>query len=433
MRSRHQLRIAEPRSHPRRPARGIGPQRVRQLIAAVYQVVPRRKPHAHALAHRVGHAQPVAHRETRHHQREARHRRQGALPCHSVKHQEQAREDQRRSHVPLQKEKHERERHRDRHRQNVFERRNIQMFGQWRQALPRFARVTQHVPPLREIPGQKQHQQQTDDLHRLESQQVHFGVARARSGPEQNQHGGKREAREQRHEAQLPQQPFVIEPAGHRQQQASARHALRETGEQQRIPHRVAQRNHEDQARAREQQRGRQQPLVATEPPQAPPHMHQQERQKERAHPAVEGALKALRPPHHEKRLQLPELIGGQQAANPGERADIREPARSVVDLARGFRSRMRVGDGAKRRQQVFACAQLIEIEQPLGSQTLRGLGQPRRFSLVNQVQPQRHQAARQQQSQQFAAPPTPARAPGLGPSRRRASRHRHLVPVQLS
>src|ERR1039458_9317441 len=146
---------------------------------------------------------------------------------------------------------------------------------------------------------------QADDLHRLETQQVHFGVARARPGPEQNQHGGKREAGEQRYEAQLPQQPLVIESARDRQQQASARHTLRKTGEQQRIAHRVAQRNHEDEARARQQQGRRQQERVATESAQAPPHMHEQKRQKERAHPPVEGALKALRPPHHEKRLQL--------------------------------------------------------------------------------------------------------------------------------
>ena len=111
MRRRHRLRIALPGSHPRRPARGIGPQRVCQLIAAVHQVVPRREPHVDTFAHCVGHAQPITHRKARHHQREARHRRQRARPGHPIENQEQAREHQRRPHIPLHEEEHQRERH----------------------------------------------------------------------------------------------------------------------------------------------------------------------------------------------------------------------------------------------------------------------------------------------------------------------------------
>jgi hypothetical protein len=56
VRGRHQRRIAQARSRAPEAARGIGPQRLRQLIAAVDDVVPRRRPHGDALVNGVGDA-----------------------------------------------------------------------------------------------------------------------------------------------------------------------------------------------------------------------------------------------------------------------------------------------------------------------------------------------------------------------------------------
>ena len=64
VRRRHQLRIAPARCPCPTAAGGEGPQRVRQLIAAVHRVVPRREPHGDALAHGVRDADHVARRRS---------------------------------------------------------------------------------------------------------------------------------------------------------------------------------------------------------------------------------------------------------------------------------------------------------------------------------------------------------------------------------
>ncbi len=71
MRGRNELRIALPDARAGDAAGRVGPQRMRQLIAAVHQVVPGRKPHRDALAHGVRHAQQVASGEARAQQRQA--------------------------------------------------------------------------------------------------------------------------------------------------------------------------------------------------------------------------------------------------------------------------------------------------------------------------------------------------------------------------
>ena len=73
----------------------------------------------------------------------------------------------------------------------------------------RLARVAQHVPARGEVAGQEKHQQQADDLHRLEAEEVDLGVAGARPGAEEHQQHRKAEAREQRHEAQFADEPLV--------------------------------------------------------------------------------------------------------------------------------------------------------------------------------------------------------------------------------
>ena len=117
------------------------------------------------------------------------------------------------------------------------------------------AGVAQHIPTAREISGQEEDQQHADDLHRLEAEQVHLGVAGAGAGAEEHQQHREREAGEQRHEAQFAGEALVVEPAEHGQQHGAGRRALGEIHEQQVVAHGVAQADHEDQADAAERQR----------------------------------------------------------------------------------------------------------------------------------------------------------------------------------
>src|ERR1022692_343902 len=66
--------------------------------------------------------------------------------------------------------------------------------------------------------------------------------------PEHDQQRRKREAGQERHEAQLAQQTLVVERAGDGQEDASGGYALREIHEEQAIAQRVAQADHQDEA-----------------------------------------------------------------------------------------------------------------------------------------------------------------------------------------
>ena len=81
---------------------------------------------------------------------------------------------------------------------------------------------------------------------------------------------------------------------------------------------------------------------------QAPEDVHQPERAEEDAAPQVEGALELRRPAHHEQRLQLAELLAGQQLS-VRDAADVGEAAGEVVDLAR--RRIALAGFGEERRE----------------------------------------------------------------------------------
>ncbi len=226
---------------------------MRQLIAAVHQVVPGRKPHGDALAHGVRHADEVADHETRRPPAPARPRARTRCrapcrrapgtgrrtpapgPCPSAGRKRPARAPR----IPA---------------PAACTRRGG--ISKWlvsaRQRGARFARVAQHIPALGEIAGQEKHQQHADDLHRLKSEQVDLGVARAGTGAEQNQQRRKREAGQQRHEAQACRRAARNRAARRRPAAGSpASHALREIHEQQVVAHRIAQADHEDQARRR--------------------------------------------------------------------------------------------------------------------------------------------------------------------------------------
>ena len=187
------------------PASSEGPQRVRQLIAAVNHVVPWRKPHGDALAHRVRYAEDVSREESGGDKREANDWYGKAAARQTVQRQEQAGEDQRGPHISLQKEEGDGKRDTHGGGQREFDRRNIEMPGQNRERRARFARVTQDVPGVGEISGEEKDQQQADEFHRLEAEQVYLRIAGSRPRSERDQQGRKDEAGDQRNEAEVCQ------------------------------------------------------------------------------------------------------------------------------------------------------------------------------------------------------------------------------------
>ncbi len=313
MRRGNQLRIAQPDTHAGKLAGGKGPQRLRQLIAAVNQVIPGRKPHGNALANGVRHTQIEARHEAQHHQREANQGHENARARDAIERQKQAAKNQRRAHIFLQEEKQQRKRHARGGRQSVFDRRNIDVTSEPDKRSAGFVRVPQHVPAPRKIPGQKKHQQHADDLDRLETEQVDLGVARAGTGAEDDQQCGKREAGQQRHEAQAAGEAFEIEQRGSGHQHAAERRALGEIGEQQLIAQRIAQADHQHQADAGKQNQGGYKVWIATETARAPDHVDQQKGGEEKRDPNFERAAELLRPAHHQRGFEQAQLVAAHQ------------------------------------------------------------------------------------------------------------------------
>ena len=56
-----------------------------------------------------------------------------------------------------------------------------------------FAQIAQPLPIAREVAGQEEHQQNFDQLHRLERAQVHLGVVAAGAASEDEQQAEQRE------------------------------------------------------------------------------------------------------------------------------------------------------------------------------------------------------------------------------------------------
>ena len=88
------------------------PERVNDLFAAAYVVVPRREPHVDALMDRRGILQEVSAKESRKHQRQPAEREQRPIASHRVEREKHAGDHQRRSEILLQEEEHQQ--HRDR-------------------------------------------------------------------------------------------------------------------------------------------------------------------------------------------------------------------------------------------------------------------------------------------------------------------------------
>ena len=148
-----------------------------------------------------------------------------------------------------------------------------------------------------------------------------------------------------------------------------------------------------------------------------------QKAREEDAAPQIEGALELRRPAHHQQRLQLAELLAGQQlVARDG--AHVGEAAGEVVDVARRRVALAALGEErGERRNQFLARAQVVQVEQALGGEPGVDLGEPLRFGLVDLVQAGGDQETRRQGEQELAAAPGGALSADTAPCRRRAQR----------
>ena len=69
-----------------------------------------------------------------------------------------------------------------------------------------FLQDAQKLPALGEVAGEKEDDQNLDELDRLKAEEVHFRVADSRAGAEEDQRQRKRQRSEQRNKAQAAEQ-----------------------------------------------------------------------------------------------------------------------------------------------------------------------------------------------------------------------------------
>src|SRR5579871_1640473 len=262
--------------------------------------------------------------------------------------------------------------------------------------------MPQNVPAACEVAGQEEHQQDADQLHRLETEQIDLGVARPGPASEYDQQHGKHATSEQRDETGLIEEVLEVDAAQASQQQAAHHYALREIHEDEVVAERIAQADHQREPEAAQQQDHRQQRLVPTEFAGAPPQMRRQENREERNRPQKKRLAKLSRLPHHEERLQFAKLIARHQRANA---AHVRELTGKRVDPL-GLRGAICRRNRVQERQQVFARGERIQIQKLLRRKLLLHRYQVRGLAAVHLQEAKGRNHTRYQQQCQFARSP---------------------------
>ena len=256
------------------------------MVAAVNVVIPRRQPHIDALDHGLRLAHPVAHEHRAGHQHQPRQRQRQTAARYAEHGKEQEDDDQRRPQIFQHEEHGDRDRDAHHHRRHVLQPGYAEAAEQAGEEAP-FAQVAQPFPVARAIAGQKDHQQDFDQLHRLEDAEIHLGVVAGRATAEAQQQAEQGDGGKQGRVAPI-REAAIIAPRqrGRGQQQAPQEHAQRELMEFERIAQRVAHAGHEHQADTGQKLQGRQQSAIAAEPPQPPRQRHQVEAGKIERYPA---------------------------------------------------------------------------------------------------------------------------------------------------
>ena len=184
---RQVARIAQPDAGPERPASRQCPNGLSDLIAARNRVVPGRLPHEDSLGERPRHPGEVSDEEAGDEQRQPDDRHHEPAAGHRVHRQKDTAQEQRWAEIFLDRK--QRQRHRDagENGQHVFAARDVHPRGQPNAANGSTADAADELPSPREIPGEKEHEEEADGLDRLHRAEIDFRAAAAGSAAEQDQ------------------------------------------------------------------------------------------------------------------------------------------------------------------------------------------------------------------------------------------------------
>ena len=168
-----------PKSEPRakRAAAGHSPKGMDNLFTATNVVIPRGQPHIDALMDRVWILEKISAKEAGEHQRQASYSQQSPIARHGIQREKYAGDQQCGPEVLLQEKEDQEHGDRDQYRQQIFEPGYVDVPGNARQLRPAFLQYPQELPTLGEVAGEKEHDQDFDELYRLEAKQVHFRIA----------------------------------------------------------------------------------------------------------------------------------------------------------------------------------------------------------------------------------------------------------------
>jgi hypothetical protein len=245
-------------------ARGQGPQRVRDLVAAADAVVPRRFPHVDALDDGRGVADGVGGGERSDQRRQSQRRQAPAIAGDAVGDEEGAGQDERRAEVALEEEEQQHQRHADGDGNHVGDAGKVQPLQDRVLPRQRIGQLAQPFPAPREVAGEEDRDERPDRLDRLHAEKVHLDAAAARAGAEHHQQHRQAERGDEEHEGEAVQlESREVDEAGRGQGDAAERHADRERLEEQPLPPRIVDAGHGDQAEAAQRAGDRQQPRVA--------------------------------------------------------------------------------------------------------------------------------------------------------------------------
>ena len=169
--------------------------------------------------------------------------------------------------ISLQEEEGERDADAAEDGQHVVRTRHVEPGRHVKRAHRSSADLTQQIPAPREVPGQKQREQQADELHRLQRSEIDFRIAAGGPGAEHDQ---RRRQRQRTHQWQIAEagagQPPEVDRGDERKTQHAGGRQLRVPDEERRIAQRILAAEKRGEAKRGEQMRGGQQLVVAANP-----------------------------------------------------------------------------------------------------------------------------------------------------------------------
>src|SRR6185312_6154185 len=231
-----------------------------------------------------------------------------AIARDRIQREEYGGEYKRRAEVLLQIKEQQRDADADQHRQGVLKPRHLHARNDLRENRVLLTQLAQQRPVLREVSGEEEYQQDLDGLHGLQRPQVDACVAARRTAPGHDQRDRQHDRAQQRHEAVARRRRIPIDQTRRQHHQTSGRDTFRERNENQRVPQRIAQPDHQREPEPREHQQQRQECPRTRKPAHRPHDVCQQERRQNCAGPQEEIAAESVDAPDRNLRTDDREL-----------------------------------------------------------------------------------------------------------------------------